>query len=183
MATMQQIEVAAQVFSQKRRELSDVCVGFQRDIEATKARHLQALKLAVAEAKAQHASLCSLLQQSPELFTKPRSVVLHGVKLGYMKGKGKMVIEDEDKTIKLIRKHFADQAEVLINTTESPAKKALEQLSVDELKKLAVQVESTGDVVFAKDTAADVDKLVKAFLKDDTEEEDASEPVLERAAA
>src|SRR5258708_6319491 len=123
MATMGQIETAAQAFSRKRRALADVCEGFQADIEATKRRHLVALKLAVAEAKAEHAGLCSLLQQSGELFKKPRSVVLHGVKLGYQKGKGKMVIDDEVKTIALIEKHFPDQAEVLITTTKSPAKK------------------------------------------------------------
>ncbi len=171
MATMEQIEAAAKTFSERRRVLSEVCAGFQRDLEETKRRHLEALKLAVADAKAEHLALCTLIGQSPELFRKPRSVVLHGVKLGYAKGKGKMVIEDEEKTLRLIRRHFPDQADVLITTIERPAKKALELLAADDLKKLAVLLEGTGDVVFAKDTAAEVDKLVAAFLKDDVADE------------
>jgi len=101
------------------------------------------------------------MQESPELFAKPKSVVFQRREARLQKAKGKMVIEDEEKTLKLIRKHFPDQAEVLINTVESPAKKALEQLAVDDLKKLGVQVTGTVDVVFAKDTAAEVDKLVE----------------------
>ena len=183
MATMTEIEAAARSFSEKRRTLSDVCAGFQRDLEETKRRHLEALKLAVAKAKSEHAALCSLIAASPELFKKPRSVVLHGVKLGFEKGKGKLTIEDALKTIRLIRKHFPEQADVLIKTDEKPVKKALAQLAVDDLKKLAVLVESTGDVVFAKDTAADVDKLVSAFLKDDVEDEEGGETDELREAA
>jgi hypothetical protein len=182
MATMTEIETAAKTFSEKRGALSNVCAAFQRDLEATRRRHLEALKLAVAQAKGGHAALCSLIAASPELFTKPRSVVLHGVKLGYTKGKGKLTIEDDEKTVKLIRKHFPEQAEILIKTVEKPMKKALEELAVDDLKKLAVLVESTGDVVFAKDTAADVDKLVSAFLKDDVEERGETSEAIREAA-
>lgn len=172
MATMKEIEEKAKVFAEARAALGGVCAMFQRDIEATKARHLQALKVTVAIAKAKHAELGALIQASPELFTKPRSVVLHGVKLGYQKGKGKMVIEDEAKTIALIEKHFPEQAEVLISIVKTPAKKALERLSAADLKKIAVLVSDAGDVVFVKDTAAEVDKLVAAFLKDDVEDEE-----------
>lgn len=183
MATMQEIDTKAEEFSRARAALAGVCAAFQAELAAVKARHIDSLKARVSEAKARHAELGALLQASPELFVKPRSVVLHGIKLGYQKAKGKMVIEDEAKTIALIKKHFPEQAEVLITTSEAVAKKALEQLPAADLKKVAVLITDAGDVAFAKDAAADVDKLVAAFLKDDVEAEDepAAEPQREAA--
>lgn len=167
MASIAAIESAAKDFSDARAALSAVCQGLQTEIEAVKARHLQKLRVAVATAKSKHATAAALVQQSPELFVRPRSYVFHGVKLGYQKEKGKLVIENEDKTVKLIKKHFADKADVLITTIEKPSKDALGQLTGDDLKKLGVVVTADGDVVFVKDTAAEVDKLVNAFLKDE----------------
>ena len=43
-------------------------------------------------------SLRALIEESPELFEKPRSVVLHGIKLGYQKGKGGIVWDDADRS-------------------------------------------------------------------------------------
>jgi hypothetical protein len=183
MATMQQIESKAEEFARARALLAGVCAAFQQELATVKARYIDSLKGHVSEAKARHAELGALLQESPELFVRPRSVVFHGIKLGYQKGKGKMVIEDEDKTIALIEKHFADQAEVLITITKKVAKKALEQLSAADLKKVAVLVTASGDEVFAKDASADVDKIVAAFLKDDVAETSEAAPVEERAAA
>lgn len=180
MATMQQIEAAAAMFAAERAKLTTVVMAFKAAIEQVKRAHLEGLKKQVGDAKATHAELTALIAQSPELFQKPRSVVFHGVKLGYVKGKGKMEIEDEPKTIALIRKHFPDQAEVLISVEEHASKKALEQLAAADLKKLGVLVTDAGDVVFAKDTTAEVDKLVAAFLKDDSDEEGADS---ERRAA
>lgn len=179
MATMTEIEAKAKVFSEARASLTAVCGVFKRDLEAVKAKHLQYLKASVAIAVSKHAELTAAIKESPDLFVKPRSVVLNGVKLGFQKGKGKMTIEDEDKTVALIEKHFPDQAEVLISIVKKPAKSALELLSAADLKKVGVVVSGTGDVVFAKDTAAEVDKLVAAFLKDDVDQ-DAEE---QRAAA
>lgn len=178
MASIAAIESAAKDFSAARAALSDVCAALHADIEAVKRKHLAALKAAVATAKAKHAAAAALVAESPELFVKPRSFVFHGVKLGYQKEKGKLVIENEEKTVKLIKKHFADKADVLITTIEKPSKEALGQLTGDDLKKLGVIVTADGDVVFVKDTAAEVDKLVAAFLKD---EPAAAEP--ERKAA
>ena len=36
------------------------------------------------------ANLKAAIEQAPGLFVKPRTIVLHGLKLGYQKGKGKI---------------------------------------------------------------------------------------------
>jgi hypothetical protein len=182
MATMAEIEQAAKEFSEAHAVLSGVCVQLQAELAAAKNKHLEALKKAVAVAKTKHSAVATLVQASPTLFKKPRSVVVHGVKLGYEKAPGKVVIENVLKTIKAIKKLFPEQAKVLIKTTEKPVKKALSALSADDLKKLSVDVTKSGDVVFVVHAAAEVDKLVAAFLTDENQTAEAANDEDEAAA-
>ena len=58
----------------------------------------------------------------------------------------------------------------MINVTETPIKKAIEQLSVSDLKKIGCLVTDAQDEVVIKATDTEVDKLVTALLKGATEE-------------
>ena len=86
------------------------------------------------------------------------------------KGKGKICIDDPAMAIKLIRKHFPEQADVLIKTEEKPVAKAIGQLTVPELKRIGGTVEEAGDQVVIKPTDSEVDKLISALIADATEE-------------
>lgn len=101
------------------------------------------------------------------MFDTPRTVVFYGIKVGLQKGKGAIEWDDDAQVVKLIEKHFPEQADVLIKTTKKPVKKALAQLTVAELKKLGIVVEETGDQVVIKSTDSEIDKLVNALLKED----------------
>ena len=54
---------------------------------------------------------------------------------------------------------------------ESPDKKMLAELPVNELKKLGCTVADTGDVVVIKPTDSEIEKAVAALLKDAVEGE------------
>lgn len=164
------IDKAAKALRAARDTLTDRASTLNEELEAAKRRAMRGLRASVAQVAQAQADLLAAIAEAPQLFVRPRSVVLHGVKLGYQKGKGKIDWEDDAKVVKLIRKHFSDQFDVLVKTSEEPIKAALGNLSVDELKRIGVTVESTGDVAFAKDTTAAVDKLVKALLKGAEEE-------------
>jgi hypothetical protein len=170
MASMVQIEEAARRYAGARTTLAEICEAFNRDLAAAKSRYVGRLKRAVAFAKEREAELKASIEESAELFVKPKTVVFHGVKVGFQKAKGKLEFDDPDQVVKLIRKHFPEQADVLINTTEKPAKEALGQLSAAELKRLGISVVESGDQVLVKDTTSEVDKMVEAFLKDEVEE-------------
>ncbi len=172
--TFDPIENSAKRLRGARDVLTERATTLQAEIEAATRRKLPGLRSAVANVAQADADLKAAIDHAPELFRKPRSVVLHGLKLGYQKGKGKIDWEDDAQVVKLIRRHFPEQFDVLCKTTEKPVKAALANLSVAELKKLGVSVEETGDVVFVTDSTAGVDKLVKALLKgveDETEAE------------
>lgn len=170
MVTIQDIDRSTKAYADRRAVLVERVASLTEGIESLKREHLRGIKAAVASVKTAEAELRELILENPALFAKPRSLVLHGIKVGYRKASGRIEIDDEDQVVKLIRKHFPEQFDVLVKTTEKPVKKALEQLTAAELKRLGIVVNDTGDVVFIKDTTSDVDKLVAALLKEETEE-------------
>lgn len=183
MASMAEIEKATHEFATARAALVNEAIAFQADLNAVKVNHSAELKAKVAAAKAAHGALGDLVAESRGLFVRPKSAVFHGITVGFKKGTGKIEWEDADQVVKLIKKHLEEKADVLIITTEKPAKEALSQLTAAELKKIGVTVEESGDVPFIKDTASEVDKLVAAFLKDEAKRESSDEEEPQRRAA
>ncbi|MEW5893352.1 MAG: host-nuclease inhibitor Gam family protein [Pseudomonadota bacterium] len=170
MTSLVDIETRAKKYAEAREHLAGIVAALNDGIEALKRDHMKRLKKAVADAAERHDALKALIEDAPELFVKPRTVVFHGIKLGYQKGKGKIEWDDADQVVRLIKKHFPEQADVLVATTERPAKDALAQLTAAELKKLGISVTDGGDAVFIKPADSAVDKMVDALLKDATEE-------------
>jgi hypothetical protein len=166
-STMKDIEALAKRYADARGMLSDIVAALNYEREQVLRNYLTRLKRQVASAKGAEAELKSAIEASPALFEKPRTQVFHGVKVGFRKSTGKLEFDDPDQVVKLIRKHFPEQFDVLVKTAETPIKEALANLTAAELKKLGVEVAESGDVVLVKDAAGEVDKIVKALLKDE----------------
>jgi arsenate reductase-like glutaredoxin family protein len=167
---MEQIETKAKAHAQAREKLAEIVSALQDGIDALKRSHMARIKAAVNKAADTSDELLNLVNESPELFTKPKSVTFHGIRLGYKKQKGKIEFDDPDQVIKLIRKHCPELVDTLVVTTETPSKEALNNLTADVLKKLGVKVTSDTDVVFITPADSDVDKMVTALIKGATEE-------------
>ena len=165
MTTMEQIETKAKAHAQAREKLAEIVSALHEGIEALKRSHMPRLKAAVNRAAETSEALQALIEAAPELFVKPKSVIFHGIKLGYQKEKGKIEWDDQERVIKLIRKHFPELADTLIATTEKPSKDALNGLTAEQLKKIGVTVTSDSDAVFIRATDSEVDKMVNALLK------------------
>lgn len=170
MPTMQQIETAAKAHALAREKLSEIVTTLQDGIDALKRSHMSRIKAAVNKAADTSDELLQLINESPELFTTPKSVTFHGIKLGYRKEKGKIEFDDPEHVIKLIRKHLPNLADTLIITSEKPAKDALNQLTAADLKKIGVTITSDTDAVFIRPADSDVDKMVNALIKGATDE-------------
>lgn len=170
MTTLADLERRAKALAETRDVLVAIVTELNTGIEALKRDSMKPLKVAVKSVAEQHDRLKALIEANPELFQKPRSVVLHGIKLGFRKGNGGVEFEDPERVADLIRKHFPEQFDALVQTRHKPLKDALAQLTVVELKKVGCTVEASGDVVFIKATDSAVDKLVNALLKSATEE-------------
>lgn len=168
--TMNEINTRARAYADARDRLRELCAALDAGLKALQREHLPGIRRALNRAAEAEAALHALVEQAPELFAKPKTVVLHGVRVGYMKGKGKIEWESDEQVVKLIRKHFPELADVLIVTTEKPSKDGLVALAVADLKKLGATVTDAGDQVYIKPADSALDKMVDALLKAATEE-------------
>lgn len=167
------IEPLTKEFSTARDELVDAVEALNDIINEAQRRALPRLKKLVAEVAQKELALKAAIEAAPELFEKPRTVVMHGIQIGLRKGAGGITWDDDDKVVELIEKKLPEELhDVLINTVKTPIKKALGTLDVADLKKIGCEVESTGDVVVVKPTDSEVTKLVNRLVKSATKVEE-----------
>lgn len=161
---MEQTESLTQAYRKKYDVLAQRVESLEDEVRQMKRRRLPGIKTAVQAAAQARDVLAAHIEAHPELFERPRTVVVAGIRVGLKKGAGRIEFDDKDKVCKLIEKHFPDQAETLIRITETPVKKALSNLTTAQLKKLGCQVVDTGDEVVINPVDSNVDKLVNALL-------------------
>lgn len=169
--TLADIETAAREFAKSRDTLSSEVELLQLEIEQAQRRHMKRIKGLVASAAEHEVKLRNMVDSSRDLFTRPRTVVFHGIKVGLTKGKGGIEFEDGDRVVELIEKHFSrTDAERLIHVTKSPDKEAIQDLSAVELKKIGCTICGTEDRVVVRPVDSAVDKVVTALLKNAVDE-------------
>lgn len=165
MTTLADIEKNTRAYAEARAFLTGVIAELQAELERVKHPVLPVIRKAVGRTAEAHARLKAALEDAPELFTKPKTLTIEGVRVGYMKQKGKVVIADEDKTIKRIREQLpAEQAELLIRVRESVHKPAVYDLTAADLKRLGIAITDDEEVPIIKPVDGEVDKLVNALL-------------------
>lgn len=161
------IEERAKNYRQARDLLADRLRQLDDQMEVAKRRAMPLITSALGAAKAAEAELSSAITEHPYLFVKPRTLVVHAIKLGIEKLKGSTKVPDEGRTVDLIRKYMPDQFDTLIKTRYKLVKAALNQLKSAELKKIAVESVGGGDVVVIRPVDSDLEKLLNAFLQTD----------------
>lgn len=176
MATeMEKIERLAAAFSHEQAALVDEVNALQDAIAALKREHIAAIKRAVRSAAATKADLRDAIEANPALFERPKTRILHAIRIGFRKKIGEIKFGDEEKTVHLIRDLLpANQAKLLIRVRESVDKNAMKDLTVPDLKRLGIAIEADTDVVVIKPIDSDVDKLVAALLADAERVEEAA---------
>ncbi len=172
MATLSEIEKLAKEFSEARAILRDRVDVLNMGLEALKKKYIPGIRSAVEKAKEKQAVFSDAIEDSPDLFVKPRTLTLFGIRFGIEKQKGKLEWEDKNVVVKLIKKLFPDSWETYVKVKEDPMKKTLATLPSADLKKLGIQVTETGDAVVIKPADSEVDKLVEALLNEKREIEE-----------
>jgi hypothetical protein len=160
--TLGDIEKLTAALADTSTALDDTLANYEAELQDVNEKFLRPLKrLATATAQAE-AELHAAIQAAPHLFVKPRTLNLHGFKIGYTISEGKLVWDDEDLVVKLLKKKFPDQTESLISTKETPNKDAIKALSLSssQLAALGCAIEDAGDQVLIKRAAGDVEKLI-----------------------
>lgn len=177
--TLEDLQQRAASLSALRDDLRDLLATMQAGIDTIKHGSLPAIRQLARRIAKQHAALAELIASNPELFAKPRSYVVDGLKFGLQKQKGRMSWDDDDKLCARIDKLAeegvltAEQAELCVNVTYKPVAAALEQLDAKVLKRLGVTVTADTDAPLIKSVDSEIEKAVNAVIREATKDANA----------
>lgn len=171
--SMHEIENAARIFSDAHEQLGGTVSELERQIEDLKRQALPVIKRAVRRATEARDRLHSMVEANPDLFEKPRTQVIAGIRVGINKRRGRIEYDDEAAVIERIRRLLtAEEAEVLIRVSEAVNKQAVYDLMASDLKRLGIRITDDEDQVVIKPTDSDVDKLVNRLMAEAARIED-----------
>lgn len=179
MTTQAEIQKRAEALAATRDALAALLRTLQAEIETVKGGRMPAIRAGARKVAAEHNRLRELIAANPQLFARPRTQVVAGLKYGLQKARGKMSWGSDAQLIERIKKLAAagelsdDQVEMLIARTEKPVAKALEKLDARLLKRLGVTVAADCDEVLIKSVDGEVEKAVNAVIKDVTQDDNA----------
>jgi len=139
--------------------------GVRRALMALTAQYAPDLRACVAAEADARAALLAAVEQRPELFERPRSRTVSGVKFGWQSGKPSITIPDEADTIARIRRYLPqEQVDLLIRVKEQLHKPSVLDLTAGDLRRLRIQQVPAEDKPFARPVADATDKLVDLLL-------------------
>lgn len=162
--TIAAIEQQALKASAARTALKDLVSQLDEETRALREIYRKRLIRLTETAAKEQTALLDLVKTSPRLFDKPRSVTFYGIKCGWAKGKGVLVIADEDKTVALIHQHLPHLEDTLVKVSKVPVKTEIAKLPVNDLKRIGGKIQDVDDAAFVKTTDSEVDKLVSTLM-------------------
>ena len=170
--TLERIEAFCKTYAEARDALKARTDKILRLQESILRRRRRGLQRRIAAASVAEDALLQAVREAKGQFERPKSRTFSGIKVGWRKKKGKILVTDEDRTKQLIRKHFPDQAATLLVTKTSLDKTAIAKLPVKDLAKIGATLVASSDEAFLTAPASNLDKLVAAFLDEMRDWED-----------
>ncbi|MXZ81638.1 MAG: hypothetical protein F4Z15_09875 [Gammaproteobacteria bacterium] len=161
--SMEEIERLARAYAAARRELESVTEDIRETRQKIVREKMPMLKRRIALTAAAKEALHSLIEEAEHLFRRPRTVAVDGIKIGYRKQPGQLVIRDAGRTINLIRKHLPGISDQLVVIKKSLNRAELRKLPAADLARVGVSLESDTDEVVIRAASSDLDKLVDAL--------------------
>lgn len=172
--TLEKISGLCKVLSVEKEKLRKLIDKIHEARKKATSRSIPVLQRRSARVSAAKDVLAAAVEESRHLFQQPKSRAFHGIKVGLRKQPGRIVIADEEATIKLIRRQLPQMVKSLLVLKVSVDKEALGKLSVKDLKKIGATVEADTNAVFVRGVPSDIDKFVDALLQETEEKADAT---------
>lgn len=161
------IEKLAKEFSDIRAERREFIQEVEAELNRIVKPRLKKFRKLAEDEGVKKAALLAAVKAAPELFVKPKSNTLFGIKFGYRKGSGGLVWDDDDEenVLRRIHKMFPEEAaKPYLHITERPNKETLEALPAVDLKKLGIEIEAAGNVPFVKPVESDLEKFAAVIV-------------------
>jgi outer membrane murein-binding lipoprotein Lpp len=162
--TLITIEQSCTKLATARSVLNAKLIALQSEMDAVRRNHLQSIRKALAKVEQLTTDTRDLVASAPELFDKPKTQTLAGIKVGYQQGKSRLDIPDVDETLLRIQRLLPATADMYIKTEESPIRATLAQLPAAMQKRLGVKVIEGEDEVLVKPQDSEVEALCKTLL-------------------
>ncbi len=162
--TLNDINRVLSEYAVAERRLSTLAAGARAAVARVTHQYEDEMRAAMTTMNNCRADARAMVESNPALFAKPKTRVLHGVKIGLRKRRGRLVINNPAKTIAQIEREYHDPAGYLIQVKKVLLKTGLEKLSAKELKRLGVEVQQDTDQAVFYPVADDVDGIVEFLL-------------------
>ena len=127
---------------------------------------LRALRNRIAEQSASEDALRAAILARSDVFVRPRTIAVDGIRFGLRKQPGTISLADEARTIRRLRARFSDRAEALIRVKETLDRAALRKLPAGELAQLGITIAKASDEVTIVAAQGDLDRVVAALPDD-----------------
>ena len=164
--TLSEIGELCRDYACAREALEDTAEEIRNEQRAAVRRRLRGLKARVAEVSAARDALRQALAAAPQLFERPRTRAIEGVKVGYRKMPGRVEYADEAKVIARVRSRLSGREAELVRIKERLDLGALRKLDGRELAAIGARIVDVDDEIVIAAAADDLDKLVDALLED-----------------
>ena len=171
METLNEITRLCRLYVDARDARDKVADVIRGETRTAVRQNLRKLRDASARMATHREALVALIADHPDMFEKPRTRAIDGVKVGYQKQKGKVEIGDQAKAIALIKKKLPQFVPTLIVTSERIDKNALRKLTVREMAMIGATLGEDTDQVVVTLAATDLDKLADALLSEYQDEQ------------
>lgn len=165
------IEEQTKKYSELYNNVTNVISNMEQELNQIRKEHLDIIKPQLKKLRAAGEKLQQLLDENKDCFIKPKTQIFHGFKVGFAKGKGKKEF-DNAQTVELIKKQLPDLANVLIKIEESVISKALDTLSVSDLKKIGVNISEAQDEIVIRPVDSEIKKIVDKIISETSVKED-----------
>lgn len=172
--TMERIRGLCRAYADAERLLAERTEHVQEVRRSSSGRLMPGLRSAAAELSAARDELRDAVESSPQLFERPRTRALEGVKVGFRKLPGTIDCLSEAKVIERIRRVRPELEATLVAVRESLVKAALKKLDSRDLAAIGVSITAVDDEVVIRTAKTDIDALVDALLAEFEEEADAA---------
>ena len=165
-AAMQEIVALARAFAAAREATETLAEDIRAVQRKALSGRLRALRSRVAEQAASEEALRAAIRARPDLFVRPRTVAVDGIRFGLRKQPGAVALGDEAQAIRRLRARLPGRAEALIRVRETLDRQALRRLPAAALAQIGVTIEKATDEVTVAGAPSDLDRLVAALLED-----------------
>lgn len=162
--TMTEIEQAARDYAANARALRDEQEAFDKRVDEIKEEYIGKIMNLAKKAAESKQLLLTIISDAQELFQKPKTQTISGVKVGFIKQKGKLEVPNMEATIRILRSDYKDIAAAAIRVKEDIVKEVLGSLPGDDLKKLGVTITADMDKAVAALTDGALEKMINKVI-------------------